>query len=443
MPKPLADLLVFAASLSVRQGAALIFVVTVAFRLFLAFVLKADFSRDSGEVTAIAISVALKNIFGDPYILPTGPTSHFSPGFPFLMGMIYKIWGLTQEAEKVRQISCIAITALQFSLLPWFASVAGAPRLAGLAAGLLGGLLPLRYWVETYCAFGEPYSGLATLLCAGLWVWMVRRREWGPRYCLLLGLSIGLAMHFNPAVLAIFLPLLVFGPCLPLPSLRRPAMPLGRYATGGLAVLAGLALALTPWTIRNYRTFGVFMLMRGNLGLELQVSYCDMAVADTDDNIRIGVLRTHHPAGNRAEAAMVRDWGEATYFRYKMRQAVQWIQANPGRSFALARERFVLFWSPGTTRMLYTGINLVLLALAFTALPRLFRLAPEAAWLAAAALAAYPLLYYLIQSAARYRYPLEWLLYLLAMVRILPERWLGAAEPDPQVEHVLPLGETT
>lgn len=423
-----------AGSLSPRQAGLLIFVVTVAFRLLLAFVLKPDFSRDTGEITAIAVSVAEKNVFGDPYKIPTGPTSHFSPGWPFLMGMVYKVWGLTAEAEKVRQIACIGVTALQFSLLPWFGALAGLPRLAGLAAGLLGGLLPLRYWVETYCAFGEPYSGLATLLCAGLWLWMVRQGHWTPGYCLLLGLSLGLAAHFNPALLAIFLMLLVLGPWMRLRNLPRPG-----YLAGALAAMAGLVLALTPWTVRNYQAFGVFILMRGNLGLELQVSYCDMAVADTDDNIRLGVLRTHHPAGNVAEATRVRDWGEAVYFRYKMRQAVDWIQAHPGRSAGLVMERFWLFWSPGTTKFLYTAINLVLLALAFTALPRLYRWAPEAAWLAAVALAAYPLLYYLIQSAARYRYPLEWLLYLLAIVRLLP------AQQDqlPGTVIATPLGETT
>ncbi len=391
------------------------FVVTVVFRLLLALAVKPDFSRDTGEITAIAVSVAEKNVFGDPYKIPTGPTSHFSPGWPFLMGMVYKIWGLSTEAEKVRQVICIAATALQFSLLPWFGALAGLPRLAGLIAGLLGGLLPLRYWVETYCAFGEPYSGLTTLLCAGLWVWMVRQGKWTPGYCTLLGLSIGVAMHFNPAVLAIFLIVLLLGPWMRLARLPRTG-----YLPGALAAMAGLVLALTPWTIRNYQAFGSFLLMRGNLGLELQVSYCDMAVADTDDNIRLGVLRTYHPAGNLAEAEMVRDWGEAAYFRYKMRQAVEWIRAHPGRSAQLVMQRFWLFWSPGTTKLLYAAINLILLALAFTALPRLYRWAPEAAWLAAVALAAYPLLYYLIQSAARYRYPLEWLLYLLAIVRLLP-----------------------
>jgi hypothetical protein len=441
--QPLRHVLEFAGSLTARQGAALIFVVTVVFRLFLAFALKPDFSRDSGEITAIAISVALKDVFGDPYIIPTGPTSHFSPGYPFLMGMMYKVWGLTANAEKARQIACIAITALQFSLLPWFASLAGVPRLAGLAAGLLGGLLPLRYWVETYCAFGEPYSGLTALLCACFWLWMVRRERWTPGYCLALGGLIGLAVHFNPAILAIFLPLLVFGPWLRLPALRAPALPARRYMTGAAAVLAGLVLTLTPWTVRNYRAFGAFLLMRGNLGLELQVSYCDMSVADTDDNIRIGVLRTHHPAGNVAEATLVRDWGETRYFRYKMRQAVDWIAAHPGRSFELVRQRFVLFWSPGTTKLLYTAINLLLLALAFTALPRLFRLAPEAAWLAVIALAAYPLLYYLIQSAARYRYPLEWLLYFLATVRLLPASLLIRTISPTPTPAVNPLGETT
>lgn len=430
-------------SLTVRQAAVVIFLVTVVYRLFLAFVLKPDFTRDTGEVTAIAISVALKDVFGDPYKIPTGPTSHFSPGFPYLMGMIYKLWGVTAEAEKFRQLSCILITALQFSLLPWFASLAGFPVRVGLGAGLLGGLLPLRYWVETYCAFGEPYSGLATLLCAGFWLWMVRRGAWSPLYGVALGGCIGLAMHFNPAILSIFFCLLILGPWLGLAALREPALRRRQYVAGALAALIGLCLALTPWTIRNYRTFGVFMLMRGNLGLELQVSYCDMAVADTDDNIRIGVLRTHHPAGNVTEAAMVRDWGEATYFRYKMHQAVDWIRAHPGRSAELVIQRFWLFWSPSTTKLLYTALNIALIGLALSALPRLFRQAPETAWLALLSLAAYPLLYYFIQSAARYRYPLEWLLYFLAVVRLLPGSEPMSTEDQAQTHAVGPLGENT
>jgi hypothetical protein len=409
----------FAESLSLPRATALIFLTTILFRLLLAFAVKPDFSRDTGEVTAIAISVAEQGVFGNPYKIPTGPTSHTSPGFPFLLGLIYKLWGTTQAAEIVRQTSCIAVTALQFSLLPWFASLAGVSRGAGLAAGLLGGLLPVRYWVETYCSFGEPYSGLTTLLCAAFWLWMVRRSRWTPGWGLLLGLAIGLSMYFNPAVAAIFLPLLLLGAWLPLPTLRAPALPLSRYAAGALAVIAGIALAITPWTVRNYRSFGAFMLLRGNLGLELQVSYCDLAVADTNDNIRRGVLRAHHPAGNAGEAALVRDWGEAAYFRYKMRQAVDWMQTHPGRSAQLVLERIWLFWSPQTTRLAYSATNLVLLALALAALPRLLRLTPELAWLTITALAAYPLLYYLIQSAARYRYPLEWLLYFLVMTRLI------------------------
>lgn len=81
--QPLRHVLEFAGSLTARQGAALIFVVTVVFRLFLAFALKPDFSRDSGEITAIAISVALKDVFGDPYIIPPGRLPIFRPATRF------------------------------------------------------------------------------------------------------------------------------------------------------------------------------------------------------------------------------------------------------------------------------------------------------------------------------------------------------------------------
>jgi hypothetical protein len=410
--------------LSVRQAALLIFTLTFAFRCLLAFLLKPNFERDSGEITAIAISIAETGVFGNPYKIPTGPTSHFSPGWPYLMGLLYWIYGLTPTAEAARQIACIVITALQFSLLPWVGALAGLPRLAGLLAGLLGGLLPLRYWVETYCAFGEPYSGIAALAMLAAWIWLAQTQRFDPAGAAAFGLLTGAAMHFNPAVLPVFIALLALGPWL-----FFPQIPKARYALTTLAALAALALALTPWTIRNYQQFGVFMLMRGNLGLELQVSYCDLTTADTDENIRRGVLRTHHPAGSVAEAQMVRDLGEAAYFKLKMRQATDWIKAHPARSAQLVAERTWLFWSPVTTRSLYVVLNLILVGLALAALPTALKHYPVFARTAVVALLAYPILYYFIQAAARYRYPLEWILYTLAALGLVSWRQKGSVKP--------------
>ena len=44
---------------------------------------------DRIEVSRIAESIAWQGKFADPYMIPTGPTAHNAPIYPFLLSLVY------------------------------------------------------------------------------------------------------------------------------------------------------------------------------------------------------------------------------------------------------------------------------------------------------------------------------------------------------------------
>jgi hypothetical protein len=93
-------------SLPVGLVCLFVFLSVFSFRLRLAFGLKRDLTSDRCEVEMIAESLARDGVFGNPYKLPTGPTSHAAPAYPYLLSAIYKAEGTGPAAEAVRQFLC-------------------------------------------------------------------------------------------------------------------------------------------------------------------------------------------------------------------------------------------------------------------------------------------------------------------------------------------------
>jgi 4-amino-4-deoxy-L-arabinose transferase-like glycosyltransferase len=94
-----------------------------------------------------------------------------------------------------------------------------------------------------------------------------------------------------------------------------------------LALLAiGTVLVVSPWTLRNYRASGEFVLVSANGGQTLWVANNPQAtggfVSVDDDRGRLD---------------------EITYDRLAFRRAVSWIRDNPGRFLALALRKQILF----------------------------------------------------------------------------------------------------
>ena len=152
----------------------LVFAVALAVRLFFLTLIPADALRPSAdwELDAIAMSLATEGQFANPYIEPTGPTAHLAPIPPFMLALIYKIFGITTLAGIVGWLLRMLFQSAIWGLLPWIGERTGLGWKAGLTGGLAGALWP--QWL----AHGEA---LASVLLGLLVVAIIRRWDSSAR----------------------------------------------------------------------------------------------------------------------------------------------------------------------------------------------------------------------------------------------------------------------
>jgi hypothetical protein len=175
-----------------------------------------------------------------------------------------------------------------------------------------------------------------------------------------------------------------------------------------LVVVAGAALACLPWFIRNYQRFHAVVFVRDNFGLELQVSNNPCAQPTVLANVESGCHKQTHPNANPTVAGEILDKGEVAFNREKLREALTWIEANPVAFAKLTAKRFARFWFPYFGSYRYAIPMGVLTVLSFVGLALMLRERRTAAYILGWTLLAYPLVHYVVQFEARYRYPILW-----------------------------------
>ena len=377
----------------------LVFAVALAVRLFFLTLIPADALRPSAdwELDAIAMSLVTEGQFANPYIEPTGPTAHLAPIPPFMLAVIYKIFGITTLAGIVGWLVRMLFQSAIWGMLPWIGERTGLGWKAGFTGGLAGALWP--QWL----AHGEA---LASVLLGLLVVAIVRRWDSIPRPAasLLFGAAFGVAWHAQPVFLVVLLGYLAFE--LWLRSDRA------RWGSAGLVLLGALVVSI-PWGIRNYRAFDAVFFVRSNFGLELRMGNHEGATANIDDP-----HFNHwppHPRTHREGAIQVRDMGEVPYMRESGREAMAWIRSHPGEFARLTVARIRHFWLGALDD---PAMALAFVTLAGLAALGVVRVLPGLPATRAAALLipllTYPLVYYLVPWQHRYRFPIEWILFLLA-----------------------------
>jgi hypothetical protein len=173
-------------------------------------------------------------------------------------------------------------------------------------------------------------------------------------------------------------------------------------------------LLVTPWIARDFLVFHRFVFIRDNLGLEMAVSNNLCASALFAVNNENGCLASTHPNQSVAEAWKVREVGEVEYNRLQMKEARQWIKANPRAFASLSIQRFEAFWIPPVSTHARDGVILrpwVLDCFTLLSIPGLlvmWRDSRYSSYVAGLWLLVFPLTYYLIQFMMRYRYPVLW-----------------------------------
>ena len=94
---------------------------------------------------------------------------------------------------------------------------------------------------------------------------------------------------------------------------------------------------LSPWVIRNYETFGRFVFLRDDFGLQFRLGNGPYA-----DGMLMAYLQ---PNLNKLELEKFQRMGELAYADDCKRQAFDWVRANPGRFAIVSLKRFFYYWN--------------------------------------------------------------------------------------------------
>jgi len=379
---------------------ATLFVLAVVTRIAVLVVAGEQPTIHVSELELIGKSLALHGTFADPYAIPTGPTAHHAPVYPFLLSLIFRCVGFDAAAGYAVAAMNMTFACLQVALLPVLGKQVDLPAV-GLVAGLWGAVIPWRgiQEVQSETALTSLCLLLAVMATVRCW------RSDSNRSSALCGAAWGFLFLVSPSPLAAFLLLLIV--MATRLSLRR-------------ALLSAFAAAVVvcPWCVRNYMVLGGLTFVRDNFPIEFHISNNDFATAVRPEQYyRSGsyVLRMH-PHFSVSEARIVATGGELAYNRAKLAETLAWIHERPYRFAWLTAQRILYFWIlPSQSLPWKAALFVPIELMALAGMLLLMRDRNPAGIILACVWLGYPVVYYLVQIESRYHYPLDCPTYLLAV----------------------------
>jgi hypothetical protein len=353
-----------------------------------------DFGYEMGRIAA---SIASGHGFSNPFQTPTGPTAWEPPLYPYLTAEIFRLFGIYSNASAFVLLTInsffSALTAIPIYLI--------GKRTFGYTVALwsawMWAVLPFTMYWSTKWVWETSLSALllaVIFLCAlklqeteGVWLWTALGALWA------------IAALCNPSLLS-FLPVSLAWIWHRRLKARRSWLP-----QTALSLLV-FALLVAPWTARNYRVFGKFILIRDNLGSELRLGNGPGA-----DGTWMWYL---HPTRNLLQMREFQRLGEVQYIAERKQQALNYIAQDPARFAGLSAKRFIYFWAglPRSSKIaalapIKNSLFLASSVLALWGLGRALRRKVPGATLFFWLILVYPAVYYLVFPHPRYRHPIE------------------------------------
>ncbi len=208
------------------------------------------------EEGRIARSIAAGEGFSSPLFGKTGPTSWSAPVYPYLLAGVFRVFGVYSRESAWAILSLNAL----FSALTCIPIVYLMYRIFGNRAAQISG------WAWVFFPYAIYYSAShvwghcldALLLMTVLWATYEMENQRRLTMWALYGMLWGIAALENPVILATLPALLMWL------GWRRHKLAAPSYAAMAVTV-AALCLTVSPWFVRNYRTFGRFIPFRGPL----------------------------------------------------------------------------------------------------------------------------------------------------------------------------------
>jgi hypothetical protein len=349
-----------------------------------------------GEMVAIAKNLASHGAFANPfYLLDTGYTAANPPLFPLFLAGLIKVFRNRLLVFGVAVCLNIIVDALVASLLPRVSRLVYGSIVPGVVAALLW-LASIRLMPNWDVSYTVAILLIFCIFTASLH----RKTSSGVPPSLLAGCIASMLFMLNPSSLFISMPWLGY-----LALRHRISL---RQITILLAVLVFTSLG---WMVRNHHRLGAYVL-RTNFGFTLYASNNDCAASSWIGNELNGCFDLHHPNQSLAEVQLDRSLGEVQYDKERTADAIVWIRSHPQRFRVLTLERVWQFWfpvihpkgHPYSACAIWLGTALSIPGLVLM----MYRREPATVFVLTV-LFIYPLLYYLVISDTRYRYPVLWL----------------------------------
>jgi hypothetical protein len=349
------------------------------------------------EMGRVAASLAYGHGFSNPFGPPTGPTAWEPPLYPYLAAGVFLVFGIYSKASAFVLLALNSVFSA-LTCIPIFqiARRTFSEKVA-VGAAWAWALLPnVMFW----CTRSVWETSLSALLLAVIF-WLALSLEDGDG--LLPWFEFGLLwgiVALNGTSLLSFLP------AAGLWAWHQRAK-LGKRSLPGIVLASVVFFAcITPWLVRNYRTFGQFIFIRDNFGAELRLGNGPGA----DGTLMLYLDPPHDLYAMRQFQSM----GELNYIAMRKQQAVAYIKEDYGRFAGLCAKRFICFWasSPKPTQPEWLepvkmSLFLASSVLMFWGLVRALRLRKPGAWLFAWLVLLYPAVYYVVHAIPRYRHPIE------------------------------------
>ena len=357
------------------------------------------------EMGRVGRSIALGEGFSNPYGGNSGPSAWEPPLYPYLIGGVFKIFGVYTYASAWVLLSINSLFAA-LTTIPVF-------LIAHRSFGARVGVWSARAWALNpyvwYWSIHWIWDTTFTPLILALIFWVSLEMEQWPdwRGWMLFGILWGVGALANPAMLA-FLPFC--GLWIWWRRSRRGLPSLGGVVLSSVVFF----LVLSPWLVRNYEVFGRFVFIRDDFGLQFRLGNNQFS-----DGMLFASLQ---PNLNPSEFDRFRQMGEIAYEADCRRVAFDWIREHPQRFLVISLKRFFYYWNgvPRPTDStapwdFRSSLFLASSVLVIWGAVRALRQRWPGAWLFAGLIATYPTVYYFVFPHARYRHPIEPELFILGV----------------------------
>jgi 4-amino-4-deoxy-L-arabinose transferase-like glycosyltransferase len=277
------------------------------------------------EAGSIAKSLATSGNYSSPLGRETGPTAWLSPLYPFLLSLVFRLFGVYTTASAlvalalnsaISSATCLAVAAIVWRI--------SHDKLAVPVSALLITLSPCTAFMS-FQIWDTALTGF--LLSLFLWLALLLTSQPSLKLAIFVGVAGGLLFLANAGAGSIFIPVSLLVISLRIPLKRT-------LISSGVFLVLG-----SPWVARNYIVFGKIE-PRCCAGFELKMGNNE-AIWQTGST---AFLPSQHPSVNPRELDNYASQGEVAYDRNCMREALEFIHADYWRFAFMTARRIRDFW---------------------------------------------------------------------------------------------------